>query len=351
MLQELKVNETPVRTSRNFHINNAKLKDIEIPSIISEFNNVKVIGNITNDANMDYNLTYGLGDKLNEQVKKEANKNIRVVIENNVNKEVELNFNFDKENLNLVDNIEIIANENTKSNIIIKYKTVEDIMAYHNGIIRILAKKNSKINIVVVNLMNIISNNFISFDNLLEEGAKINYTIVDFGGKNSITNYYSNLLGDNSENIINGIYLGKENQFFDLNYIGELRGKKSNIDIEIQGALKDTAKKHFKGTIDFKKGCKKATGSENEFCTLLSDTAKSIALPMLLCSEEEVEGNHSSAAGKVGEKELFYIMSRGFNLKEAMKLLVRAKFNKIIENVTSEDLKEEILEEMDNRLD
>ena len=41
------------------------------------------------------------------------------------------------------------------------------------------------------------------------------------------------------------------------------------------------------------------------FVPLLSDKAKSIALPMLLCSEEEVEGNHSSAAGKVGEKKLF----------------------------------------------
>ena len=147
------------------------------------------------------------------------------------------------------------------------------------------------------------------------------------------------------------IYLGKENQLFDLNYIGELRGKKSNIDIEVQGALKDVAKKHFKGTIDFKKGCKKATGNENEACMLLSDTAKSIALPMLLCSEEEVEGNHSSSAGKIGEKELFYIMSRGFELKEAMKLMVRARFNKILENIKNVELKDEILKEIDIRLD
>ena len=99
------------------------------------------------------------------------------------------------------------------------------------------------------------------------------------------------------------IYLGKENQVFDLNYIGELKGEMSKIDIEVQGALKDRAKKHFKGTIDFKKGCKKAKGNENEACMLLSDTAKSLALPMLLCSEEEVEGNHSSSAGKIDEKE------------------------------------------------
>ena len=162
---------------------------------------------------------------------------------------------------------------------------------------------------------------------------------------------YSNLIGENSDQNINTIYLGKEEQIIDLNYIGELRGEKSNINIEVQGALKDNARKHFKGTIDFKRGCKKATGNENEYCILLSDTAKSLALPMLLCSEEEVEGNHSSAAGKVGEKELFYIMSRGFNLKEAMKLLVRAKFNTIIENIYDETIKSEILYEIDKRLD
>lgn len=136
-----------------------------------------------------------------------------------------------------------------------------------------------------------------------------------------------------------------------MNYIGELRAEECNINIEVQGALKDTAKKHFKGTIDFKKGCKKSKGNENEFCMLLSDTAKSLALPMLLCSEEDVEGNHSSAAGKINSKELFYIMSRGFSYKEAMKLMVRARFNKILDNIENEDLKNEIVSEIDRKLD
>ena len=214
-----------------------------------------------------------------------------------------------------------------------------------------IAHKNSELNIIIVNLMNTNSNNFIAIENTIETNAKVNYTIIDFGGKNSITNYYSNLIGEKADNNLNTIYLGKEDQLFDLNYIGELRGEKSDINIEVQGALKDTAKKHFKGTIDFKKGCKKATGNENEACMLLSDTAKSLALPMLLCSEEDVEGNHSCSAGKIGEKELFYIMSRGFELKEAMKLMVRAKFNKILENIKDEELIEQILKEIDNRLD
>ena len=266
-------------------------------------------------------------------------------------REVKLYFNFDKNNLTLIDDIEIVANENAKATVVLKYESEGNLECFHNGILRVIAKKGAKVNIVLLNLMNTISNHFMGIENRLEEKARVRYVTVDFGGKNSIINYYSDLLGEASENKIDTIYLGKENQLFDLNYIGELHGEKSNIEIEVQGALKDTAKKHFKGTIDFKKGCKKAKGNENEACMLLSDTAKSLALPMLLCSEEEVEGNHSSSAGKIGEKELFYMMSRGFELKEAMKLMVRARFNKILKKIKEEELREEILSEIDKRLD
>lgn len=355
-MENLKLNETPVRTAKNFRINNIKLENIEVPEVIPTFENVTIIGDTSKidiDSNTDINLVYGLSEELTNQVKTQANQKIKLNINSNQNKksESEIDFNFDNENSVLIDNIEIIANENTKSTIIIKYTSNQENESYHNGIIKAKAEKNAELNIVLVNLMNTKSNNFLAIENDFEENAKINYTIVDFGGKHSITNYYSNLQGDGCDNQLNTIYLGKENQVFDLNYIGELRGKKSNIDIEVQGALKDTSKKHFKGTIDFKKGCKKATGNENEACMLLSDTAKSIALPMLLCSEEEVEGNHSSSAGKIGEKELFYIMSRGFERKEAMKLMVRARFNQILEKIENDELREEILQEIDKRLD
>ena len=355
-MENLKLNETPVRTAKNFRINNIKLENIEVPEVIPSFENVTIIGDTSKidiDSNTDINLVYGLSEELTNQVKTQANQKIKLNINSNQNEksEAEIDFNFDNENAVLIDNIEIIANENSKSTVIIKYTSNQENESYHNGIIKAKAEKNSELNIVLVNLMNTKSNNFLAIENNFEENAKINYTIVDFGGKHSITNYYSNLQGDSCDNQLNTIYLGKENQVFDLNYIGELRGKKSNIDIEVQGALKDTSKKHFKGTIDFKKGCKKATGNENEACMLLSDTAKSIALPMLLCSEEEVEGNHSSSAGKIGEKELFYIMSRGFELKEAMKLMVRARFNQILEKIENEELREEILQEIDKRLD
>jgi len=373
-MEMLKLNDTPVRTSRNFNINNISLENVNIPDDLGKFENVEILNEsskVTIDSNIDdYNLTYGLGTVLTEQVKNKANQKLKLTIDGKTNREILIDFKFDKENINLVDNIEIVANEDSKATVILKYelndiiinnknKTTSNldtntkfsnIQCFHNGIVRVLAKQNSNVNVIIVNLLNSNSNNFMSIENSLELMSKVKYTIVDFGGKNSITNYYSNLLGEKSDNIVNTIYLGRDKQLFDLNYIGELRGEKSNIDIEVQGALNEQAKKHFKGTIDFKRGAKKAKGNENEACMLLSDSAKSLALPMLLCSEEDVEGNHSCSAGKIGEKELFYIMSRGFELKDAMKLMVRARFNKILGNIKNEEIKEQILVEIDKRL-
>ena len=41
----IKVNDTPVRTSRNFGINNLKLTNLEIPENIEKFKNIEILKN------------------------------------------------------------------------------------------------------------------------------------------------------------------------------------------------------------------------------------------------------------------------------------------------------------------
>ena len=348
-MEKLKVNDTPVRTARNFKINNIEV-ELDLPEKIAEFKNVEIINDkSTIDSEVsNLPLTYGNGKILEELNYETANSKIRIQTSNK-KENIKIRYNFDDNNLNLINQIEIIANGDT--NVIIEYKSQTSQKCLHNGIIRTIANENAKLNVTIVNLLNENSDNFEAIENRLEKNSKVKYTIIDIGGKTSISNYYSNIIGENADNDLKSIYLGIGEQRKDINYIAELRGTKTNIDIDVQGALKDEAKKNFKGTIDFKKGSKKAKGNENEYCMLLSDKAKSIALPMLLCTEEDVEGNHSNASGKVDEKQLFYIMTRGISYKEAVKLIVKSKFKKIIERILDEELKDEILGEIDKRLD
>ena len=258
-----------------------------------------------------------------------------------------MDFEFSKDNTNLVENILIKADENTKGTIIIRFTSKEEKEYYHNGQIKIIAEKNAKLNIVLVNLLNNKTNHFLAIENIIKENAEVKYVTAEFGGKNTIINYYTCLKETGANNEINTIYLGGQDQTIDLNYIVEAYGEKTNIDMDLKGAISGNCKKHFKGTIDFKKGCKKSKGNENEYCTILSDKAKSIALPMLLCTEEDVEGNHSTAAGKIDSKKLFYLMTRGLSKADSERLIVKAQFNSVLEKIENEEIRNEILKEID----
>ena len=347
-MEKLRVNDTPVRTARNFLINNIEI-ELDIPEKIAEFKNVEIINDksIIDKQTSNKPLIYGNGKILEKLNYETANNKIRIQT-NSKNENVKIIYHFDDNNLNLINQIEIIANNDANVTIVYKSNTLNKCL--HNGIIKTIVNENAKLNINIVNLLNEKSDNFEAMENTLKANSKLKYTIIDIGGRTSVSNYYSNIIGENADNDLKSIYLGIDNQRKDINYIAELRGIKTNIDIDVQGALQDSAKKNFKGTIDFKKGCKKAKGNENEYCMLLSDKAKSIALPMLLCTEDNGEGNHSTASGKIDNNQLFYIMSRGLSYKEAVKLIVKANFNKIIERITDEELKNEVLNEIDNKL-
>lgn len=346
---EMKINDTPVRTSRNFRINNLKLENIEIPEKLESFKNVEIISEKAEISNnvRKYKLEYGNGAILEENAQNEAN-NVLNIKTSRKGEKVTIIYTFTDEETILVNNIEI--NTYKDADITIVYKSKTDKPCFHNSVIRLNTSPEDKVNVNIVNMLNNKSMHFESMESSLEDNTNVKYTIIDLGGKVSATNYFADIIGKEAKNDLKTIYLGIDNQVKDINYIAHLKGEKTEGYIDVQGVLNDEAKKNFKGTLDFKRGCKGAKGDENEFCMLLSPKTKSIALPMLLCTEDDVEGNHSTASGKVDEKSLFYIMSRGLNEKEAIKLIVRARFNKILERIKDEELLKDIVHEIDNRL-
>ena len=71
-MENLKLNETPVRTAKNFRINNIKLENIEVPEVMPSFENVTIIGDTSKidiNSDTDTNLVYGLSEELTKQVK------------------------------------------------------------------------------------------------------------------------------------------------------------------------------------------------------------------------------------------------------------------------------------------
>jgi Fe-S cluster assembly scaffold protein SufB len=119
-------------------------------------------------------------------------------------------------------------------------------------------------------------------------------------------------------------YLGQHNQKIDVNIFANHTGKKTESEINVNGALRDAASKVFKGTIDFKNGCTDSVGNEQETVLMLGDDVVNKTIPLILCAEENVVGNHGATIGELDEDTLFYFESRGIGKEQAENILARA---------------------------
>ncbi len=334
------LNKTPVTTTVNYGINDISL-DFEVPEI-KEFENIKIISEDSDKIKIEKKENEIISSKIGLDVTSNYNIVITVSKFQKIEKPVVIEFNLNDKNDVLVDNIKIVYEENSSADFILKYNSASDNKLFLYTKQETVMKENSNGKIVVVNLINNNSDSFIAIENTLEDKAELEHILVELGGNNEISNYYSDLKGYSSKNNLSSAYIGIENNLLDFNYLINEYGEKTECNIESQGAINDNSKKNFKGTIDFKKGAKKSKGIENENCLILSDTAISKSLPMLLCHEDDVMGEHGVATGKPDKQKIFYLMTKGLSYEDSRKLIVKANLSKIIQKINNEELEEEI---------
>ena len=330
------LNETPIRTSNNFKINDF-IVDLDINK--TNFNKYDI-------TNVEYNES--IKNNFDSKIGLKDDKYLNIDIDIKENKDnIFLNYEFDDNNY-LVSQININLCKNTTSNFVILYKSKND--AFNNSKIVINASNNSKSNISIINLLSNNSKSFISIENVEKDNADININFIDLGGNLKISNYYGKLDGINSKNNFNNVYMGINEDKIDMNFYLSNNNKNTIGNILSNGSLDNNSIKAFKGTIDFIEGCSKSIGEENENCILLSDTCISRSLPILLCHEEDVQGAHGVSTGKIDESKLFYLMSKGISETAAKKLIINANFNDTINEISNEEIKQLVIEEIDKKL-
>ncbi len=175
------------------------------------------------------------------------------------------------------------------------------------------------------------------------DSGTVNYYSVELGARETVINYMTDL-AEKAAGYLKSIYIGNEERVIDLSHHMNHFGKESFCDMDIRGALKDRANKYFRGTLDFKRGSAGSEGGEVETVTLLDKTVKAFAIPLLLCGEHDVIGNHAASAGQLDENQLFYLMSRGFTFEESKRIIVESSFRPIIDLLPGEELRDAITE-------
>lgn len=162
------------------------------------------------------------------------------------------------------------------------------------------------------------------------KGGKFQIMTIMTGDGDIYSDNRTELEGDSSSINAEVAYLGKNSQTIDYNIAVNHWGKDTHSEINAAGALMDSAKKVFRGTIDFKTGSSDSKGSENETVIMLGDDVVNKTVPLILCSEENVEGSHGATIGELDDDTLFYFESRGIGREEAERIMAYAALKRLI---------------------
>ncbi|MCQ4846200.1 SufD family Fe-S cluster assembly protein [Gordonibacter pamelaeae] len=161
---------------------------------------------------------------------------------------------------------------------------------------------------------------------VLDERARVQLRQTVLGAGRSYTGLDADVRGDDARLDIDTRYLGHAAQQRDFNYVAHQRGRRTVCNLDANGVLAGESEKTLRGTIDLVHGCKGSVGSEQETVLLADERVANRTVPVILCDEDDVAGNHGATIGHVAPKQLFYLASRGISPDDAERLFIAAAF-------------------------
>ena len=170
----------------------------------------------------------------------------------------------------------------------------------------------------------------------IHQDATVDVKQYALGGSTIGLGLTANLVGAQARLDLNNRYHTTHEETLDINHLVRMRGTSTRAQLTESGVLNEAAKKTLRATIDLIRGAKDAQGNEIETVMILGDDVVNKTMPVILCDEDDVAGNHGATIGSVSPEQLDYLAARGLSRQAAEQLFVRALFEDAIINAPEE---------------
>ena len=219
------------------------------------------------------------------------------------------------------------------------------------NLVRIRAGKNAHVKLVQVQLLGSHARRWNAVAVEEAASARVEQVRVELGGSLSACGTRAMLDHAKAEYDLDAVYYGGKEAVLDYNDVSVHTAKDTLCEMHTAGVLTGHASKILRGTIDFRRGAKRGVGHESEDVLLFSPDARNRTAPLILCGEEEVEGQHAASIGRLDEEKLYYLRSRGLSEAQARRLMVDARFAPALDKIPLTELRAEAAAETARRLD
>ena len=171
---------------------------------------------------------------------------------------------------------------------------------------------------------------------IVHENGYMEWVNGNMGSKVTMLYPCSILLGKNAKTDYIGIAYAGNSQHQDTGCKVYHLAPNTSSHVISKSICKDGGITAYRGLVDIKRGAIKSKSSVRCDGLMLDNESTATTTPSMNVKEDDVEVSHEAAVGKIGEEQMFYLMSRGLSEQEATKMIVAGFIEPLIRELPLE---------------
>lgn len=195
--------------------------------------------------------------------------------------------------------------------------------SFHSGVIEIIVHRNAHFRYTTIQNWSNNMYNLVTQRALVYENAHMEWLDGNLGSKLTMKYPSCYLLGEGAHGEILSIAYAGDGQHQDTGGKIIHAAPRTTSSIVSKSISKGTGRASYRGLLKVHKGATQARANVECDALLINETSRTDTYPYIEIEERDASVGHEATVSKVGDEQLFYLMSRGLGEDEAMALIVR----------------------------
>jgi len=208
--------------------------------------------------------------------------------------------------------------------------------SFHSGVIEIVVKKNARVRYSTIQNWSTNVYNLVTQRAKVDAGGTMEWVDCNLGSKVTMKYPSCYLMGEGAHGEILSVAFASDGQHQDAG--GKIIHLAPNTSSKIisKSISRGTGRSSYRGLLKVHKGAYNSRSNVVCDALLLNPQSRSDTYPYIEIDEEDVSIGHEASVSKVGEEQLFYLMSRGLSEEEATTMVVSGFIEPLVKELPME---------------
>ena len=192
----------------------------------------------------------------------------------------------------------------------------------HSAVVELVALKDAKLRYTTIQNWSADVYNLVTKRAYAHEGATVEWIDGNIGSKLTMKYPGVYLMGERAYGETLSIAFAGKGQHQDTGAKMVHLAPNTTSKVTSKSVSRLDGRSTYRGMLNVAKGATGVKSTVRCDALLLDDTSKTDTYPYMEINQEDATITHEATVGKIGDEQIFYLMSRGFNEEEALSLIV-----------------------------